>query len=113
MSKEQYKFPMVDNEYYEKKYSGIDNPLNYDETKDVETIRKEHNSDKVLVWDTFLTDKEVSSISSAIHIIGETMDNIWENEWVDEEQKKQYEETMKYLGRISNRLLDKQGRELV
>jgi len=41
------------------------------------------------------------------------MDNIWENEWVDEEQKKQYEETMKYLGRISNRLLDKQGRELV
>ena len=113
MNKEQYNFPMMDNEYYEKKYSGIDNPLNYDETKDVETIRKEHNSDKVLVWDTFLTDKEVSSISSAIHIIGETMDNIWENEWVDEEQKKQYEETMKYLGRISNRLLDKQGRELV
>ena len=70
-------------------------------------------SDPVLVWNTFLTDQEVSSISSAISIIGETMDNIWENEWTDEEQKKQYEQTMKYLGRISNRLLDKQGEQLV
>ena len=40
MSKEQYKFPMVDNEYYEKKYSGIENSLIYDEQKDKETIRK-------------------------------------------------------------------------
>lgn len=113
MSKEQYEFPMFDNEYYEKKYSGIDNSLIYDEQKDIDTIRKESNSDPVLVWNTFLTDQEVSSISSAISIIGETMDNIWENEWTDEEQKKQYEQTMKYLGRISNRLLDKQGEQLV
>ena len=113
MSKEQYKFPMVDNEYYEKKYSGIENSLIYDEAKDKETIRKESNSDEVLVWDTFLTNQEASSLSSAINIIGETMDNIWENEWNDDEQKQHWEETMKHLCRLSHRLMNVQGRELV
>ena len=113
MSKEQYKFPMVDNEYYEEKYSGIKNSLKYDEDNDIATIRKESNSDKVYVWDTFLTNSEVSAISSAINIIGETMDNVWENEWNDDEQKEHWEQTMKHLGRLSNRLIDKNGRLLI
>ena len=41
------------------------------------------------------------------------MDNIWENEWNDEEQKEQYEQTMKHLCRLSNRLIDKEGRLLI
>ena len=68
MSKEQYKFPMVDNEYYEKKYSGIENSLIYDEQKDKETIRKESNSDKVYVG---LSSKHINepTIATSVDII--------------------------------------------
>ena len=111
--KNQYEFRTFDNEYYEKKYSKINDALNYNENEDIETIRKESKSDKVIVWDTFLTNEEISALSSAINIIGETIDNIWESEWNDEEQKEQYEQTMKHLCRLSNRLIDKQGRLLI
>ena len=113
MINKKYKFPAFDNEYYNEKYAGIKNSLNYDESEDIQTLKKENNNEDVLVWDTFQTDDEISALCSAINIIGETIDNTLEGEWADEEQEEQYKQTMKHLCRLSNRYPDRMGRKLI
>jgi len=113
MINKKYKFPAFDNEYYNEKYAGIKNSLNYDESEDIQTLKKENNNEDVLVSDTFQTDDEISALCSAINIIGETIDNTWEREWADEEQEEQYKQTMKHLCRLSNRYPDRMGRKLI
>ena len=113
MINKKYKFPTFDNEYYNEKYAGIKNSLNYDESEDIQTLKKENNNEDVLVWDTFQTDDEISALCSAINIIGETIDNTLEGEWADEEQEEQYKQTMKHLCRLSNRYPDRMGRKLI
>ena len=95
------------------KYAGIKNSLNYDESEDIQTLKKENNNEDVLVLDTFQTDDEISALCSAINIIGETIDNTLEGEWADEEQEEQYKQTMKHLCRLSNRYPDRMGRKLI
>ena len=113
MINKKYKFPAFDNEYYNEKYAGIKNSLNYDESEDIQTLKKENNNEDVLVSDTFQTDDEISALCSAINIIGETIDNTWEREWADEEQEEQYKQTMKHLCRLSNRYPDRMERKLI
>jgi len=113
MINKKYKFPAFDNEYYNEKYAGIKNSLNYDESEDIQTLKKGNNNEDVLVWDTFQTDDEISALCSAINIIGETIDNTLEGEWADEEQEEQYKQTMKHLCRLSNRYPDRMGRKLI
>jgi len=113
MINKKYKFPAFDNEYYNEKYAGIKNSLNYDESEDIQTLKKENNNEDVLVSDTFQTDDEISALCSAINIIGETIDNTLEGEWADEEQEEQYKQTMKHLCRLSNRYPDRMGRKLI
>jgi|TARA_Y100000294_G_C8350408_1_gene254479 hypothetical protein len=113
MTNKKYKFPPFNNEYYQEKYAGIKNSLNYDENEDIQTLKKENNNEDVLVWDTFQTNDEISALCSAINIIGETIDNTWKNEWMNEEQEEQYKQTMKHLCRLSNRYPDRMGRKLI
>ena len=113
MTNKKYEFPSFNNEYYQEKYAGIKNSLNYDENEDIQTLKKENNNEDVLVWDTFQTDDEISALCSAINIIGETIDNTLEGEWADEEQEEQYKQTMKHLCRLSNRYPDRMGRKLI
>ena len=113
MTNKKYEFPSFNNKYYQEKYTGIKNSLNYDENEDIQTLKKENNNEDVLVWDTFQTDDEISALCSAINIIGETIDNTLEGEWADEEQEEQYKQTMKHLCRLSNRYPDRMGRKLI
>ena len=110
--KKQYKFPMFDNEDYMKKFIGNFNAVSYDENEDIQTLKKEHNNEDVYVWDIFQTNQEISAINSAIQILGQEIDNTMDDEWVDEETKEQYEETMKHLCRLTKRIGNKNGRLL-
>ena len=110
--KKQYEFPMFDNEDYMKKFIGNFNAVSYDENEDIQTLKKEHNNEDVYVWDIFQTNQEISAINSAIQILGQEIDNTMDNEWVDEETKEQYEETMKHLCRLTKRGGIKNGRLL-
>ena len=112
MTKKQYEFPMFDNEDYMKKFIGNFNAVSYDENEDIQTLKKEHNNEDVYVWDIFQTYQEISAINSAIQILGQEIDNTMDNEWVDEETKEQYEETMKHLCRLTKRIGNKNGRLL-
>jgi predicted oxidoreductase len=110
--KKQYKFPMFDNEDYMKKFIGNFNAVSYDENEDIQTLKKEHNNEDVYVRDIFQTNQEISAINSAIQILGQEIDNTMDDEWVDEETKEQYEETMKHLCRLTKRGGNKNGRLL-
>ena len=98
MSNEEYQFPYFDNDEYIKEYKGNTN----------EEVSKE----KPVVWDTFLTNNEISALHSAINMIGDKIDNTVEDEWLDEEDKQRHTETIKYLSRITHRVYDKDGRYL-
>ena len=98
MSNEQYQFPTFDNDEYIKEYKG--NPT--------EEVSKE----KPVVWDTFLTNNEISAIHSSINLLGDKIDNTYEDEWNDEEEEQQYKETLKYLCRVVHRIYDQDGRSL-
>ena len=67
---------------------------------------------KTLVWDTFLTNNEISAIHSSINLLGDKIDNTYEDEWNDEEEEQQYKETLKYLCRVVHRIYDQDGRSL-
>jgi len=97
MSKEEYQFPYFDNDEYIKEYKGNTN---------------DEISKKQPIWDTILTNNEISAIHSAINMIGDKLDNTIEDEWSDEEEKIQHQQTIKYLSRITDRVYDKDGRYL-
>ena len=48
MSKEQFKYPLRDIDDYIKEYIGNFNAFEYNENKDIETIKKEHNVKKFM-----------------------------------------------------------------
>ena len=83
----------------------------YDENKDIETLKKEHNG-KCVIWDTFQTDTETLAIGSAINLLSEVVENTLDEEWNDEEEKQKYTETLKHLCRVYIKNSDKDGRYL-
>tara|TARA_B100000959_G_C14830961_1_gene561876 strand:- start:399 stop:773 length:375 start_codon:yes stop_codon:yes gene_type:complete len=109
MSKEQFKYPLRDIDDYIKEYIGNFNAFEYNENKDIETIKKEHNGKKVYVFDAFTTNQEQEAIKSAIYFLGDKIDNTIGDEWVDEEED-EHKETMKHLCRLYGRYSDRNRR---
>ena len=48
----------------------------------------------------------------AIYFLGEKIDNTYDDEWIDDE-KPEYEETMKHLCRLYGRYSNRNGRKLI
>jgi hypothetical protein len=109
---EQFNYPMRDIEHYMKEYIGNFNAVSYDENEDIQTIKKEHKNKDMYVFDTFTTNQEQEALSSAIYFLGEKIDNTYDDEWIDDE-KPEYEETMKHLCRLYGRYSNRNGRKLI
>jgi hypothetical protein len=109
--KKQFEYPHKDIEHYIKEYIDNFNAVTYDKSEDIQTIKEEHNDKNVYVFDTFTTTQEQSALASAIYLLGEKIDNTYDDEWIDDE-KPEYEETMKHLCRLYGRYSDRQGRKL-
>ena len=109
---EQFNYPMRDIEHYMKEYIGNFNAVSYDENEDIQTIKEEHKNKDVYVLDTFITNLEQEALSSAIYLLGEKMENTYDDEWIDSE-KLEHEETMKHLCRLYGRYSDRDGRKLI
>ena len=66
MSKEQFKYPLGAIDDCIKEYIGNFNAFEYNENKDIETIKKEHNGKKVYVFDAFTTSCSLDSVWDAV-----------------------------------------------
>jgi hypothetical protein len=109
---EQFEYPMRDIEHYMKEYIGNFNAVSYDENEDIQTIKEEHKSEDVYVFDAFTTSLEQEALESAIYLLGDKIGNTYDKQWIDNE-KPEYEETMKHLCRLYGRYSDSNGRKLI
>jgi len=109
--KQQFKYPFRDIEYYIKEYIGNFNAVEYNELEDIKTLKKEHNKETVIVFDTFTTNQELEALASAIYFLGEKIGNTMSDDWCDNE-KEECEETMKHLCRLYGRYSNNDGRKL-
>ena len=73
---------------------------------------EEHKNKDVYVLDTFITNLEQEALSSAIYLLGEKMENTYDDKWIDSE-KLEHEETMKHLCRLYGRYSNRNGRKLI
>ena len=108
---QQFKYRYRDIEVYIKQYIGNFNAVEYNESEDIETLKKEHNNELVIVFDTFTTNQEQEALASAIYFLGEKIGNKMSDDWCDNE-KEEHEETMKHLCRLYGRYGNNRGRKL-
>jgi hypothetical protein len=108
---QQFKYRYRDIEVYIKEYIGNFNAVEYNESEDIETLKKEHNNELVIVFDTFTTNQEQEALASAIYFLGEKIGNTMSDDWCDNE-KEEHEETMKHLCRLYGRYGNNRGRKL-
>ena len=108
---QQFQYRYRDIEDYVKKYIGNFNAIEYNELEDIQTLKKEHNNETVVVFDTFTTAQEQEALASAIYFLGEKIRNTMSDDWCDNE-KEEHEETMKHLCRLYGRYGNNFGRKL-
>ena len=108
---QQFKYRYRDIENYIKEYIGNFNAVEYNESEDIQTLKKEHNDETVIVFDTFTTVQEQEALASAIYFLGEKIGNTMSDDWCDNE-KEEHEETMKHLCRLYGRFGENNGRKL-
>lgn len=108
---QQFKYRYRDIEHYIKKYIGNFNAVEYNELEDIQTLKKEHNNESVIVFDSFATNQEQAALASAIYFLGEKIGNTMSDDWCDNE-KEECEETMKHLCRLYGRYDNNHGRKL-
>jgi len=110
---EQFNYPMRDIEHYMKEYIGNFNAISYDENEDIQTIKEEYKDNDVYVFDTFTTSQEQEALSSAIYLLGDTINNTCFDEYFVAGKKEEYKETMKHLCRLYGRYSNRNGRKLI
>lgn len=108
---QQFQYKFRDIEDYVKEYIGNFNAIEYNELEDIQTLKKEHNNETVIVFDTFTTAQEQGALASAIYFLGEKIGNTMSDDWCDNE-KEECEETMKHLCRLYRRYGNNSGRKL-
>jgi hypothetical protein len=108
---QQFKYRFRDIEDYIKEYIGNFNAVEYNESEDIQTLKKEHNNEPVIVFDTFTTNQELEALASAIYFLGEKIGNTMSDDWCDNE-KEEHEETIKHLCRLYGRYSNNNGRKL-
>ena len=108
---QQFQYKFRDIEDYVKEYIGNFNAIEYNELEDIQTLKKEHNNETVIVFDTFTTAQEQGALASAIYFLGEKIGNTMSDDWCDNE-KEECEETMKHLCRLYGRYGNNSGRKL-
>lgn len=108
---QQFEYRYRDIEHYIKEYIGNFNAVEYNESEDIQTLKKEHNNETVFVLDTFTTGQEQEALASAIYFLGEKIDNTMSDDWYEDE-KEEHEETMKHLCRLYGRYGNNSGRKL-
>ena len=88
---QQFKYRYRDIEVYIKQYIGNFNAVEYNESEDIETLKKEHNNELVIVFDTFTTNQEQEALASAIYFLGEKIGNTMSDDWCDNEKEEHKE----------------------